>query len=67
MNAEVQLDPFAPLTPPTPSPQELEAAWFDAPRPSLPSPRPACFSVPAARPSAPPPPIDDPIADHWFR
>jgi len=67
MNVEVQLDPFAPLTPTTPSLQELEAAWFDAPRPSLAPLRPSCSSVPAARPSTPPPPIDDPIADCWFR
>lgn len=64
MNVEVQLDPFAPLTPGAPSLQELEAAWFDAPRPSR---TPSFSSIPAARPSAPPPPIDDPIADCWFR
>ncbi len=64
MNVDVQLDPFAPLTPATlatPSAQELEAAWFDAPRPSS---RPPFLG---ARPSVPPPSIDDPVADPWFR
>jgi len=70
MNVDVQLDPFAPLTPATPSAQELEAAWFDAPRPSSRSSFPARAArlpFPAARPSAPPPSIDDPVADPWFR
>jgi hypothetical protein len=61
MNVEVQVDPFAPLSPASPSPQELEAAWFDAPRPASRPP------FPSARPSAPPPSIDDPVADPWFR
>jgi hypothetical protein len=64
MNFEVQLDPFAPLTAAGPSAQELEAAWFDAPRPHR---SPSFFSALAAPPSAPPPSIDDPAVDPWFR
>lgn len=62
MNVEVHLDPFAPPSVATPTPPELEAAWFDSRR-AAPSSRP----FPCARPSAPPPPIDDPVADPWFR
>ena len=67
MNAEVHQDPFASPSVPSLSPQDLENAWFAAPRlsgridPSLRTPRPS------AVPSSPPPAIDDPVADLWFK
>jgi hypothetical protein len=61
MNAEVHLDPFAAPPAPSLSQQDLEVAWFDAPRRSS---RPLFPCSPA---STPPPPIDDPLADPWFR
>jgi hypothetical protein len=58
----IHSDPFAPRrpaagAPPTP---ELETAWFDASKRS--------YSSRPPKPTTPPPaPIDDPIADDWFR
>lgn len=62
MNADVQLDPFALPTEPALSQQDLELAWFDAPRYSSRPPFPCSASQ-----APPPPPIDDPVADPWFR
>jgi hypothetical protein len=63
MNAEVHLDPFAapPSLDPTASDKDLEVAWFDAPRHSSRPP------FPCARASAPPPELNDPVADPWFK
>lgn len=67
MNAEVHQDPFASTSVPSLSPQDLENAWFAAPRrpgriePSLRSPRPS------VAPSSLAPAIDDPVADLWFK
>ena len=65
MSTEVHQDPVVPclqtsFSIPLPEP-ELESAWFDAPRPSSRPSRPATI-----RPAAPTP-IDDPMADNWFR
>lgn len=63
MSANTQRDPFVPRLETSRSirvPElELEAAWFDAPRRSS---RPPSVSTRSAAP-----PIDDPIADDWFR
>ena len=61
------LAPFAPLAPLAPceihrDPFAAETAWFDAPRRSS---RPPRLPVPSQMP--PSPPIDDPVADPWFR
>ena len=62
MNAEVHQDPFAAPHDPILPQQDLEVAWFDAPRRSS---RPAPSSCSPSQ--FPAPPIDDPVADPWFR
>ena len=60
--------PFVLRDEPPPHEPELDMAWFDAParRSSRP---PRSVRAPASSPSKGPPPlpIDDPIADRWFR
>ena len=68
MAPHVQPDPFAPLRERAPKLQDhpLEAAWFDAPaRRSTRPPKPLTPSL--RPPSLPPAPIDDAVADVWFR
>jgi len=47
----------------------LETAWFDAPRRSSRPPQssPPFRTLPPPLPPQPPAPIDDAIADEWFR
>jgi hypothetical protein len=64
MKPETQPDPFTLHASESPANEvaravpahAVESAWFDAPRRSSRPPR-----------SAPPPPIDDAVADAWFR
>ncbi len=71
MNAEVHQDPFAApegVTSSMPEPQELEVAWFDAPARRSSRPFPVGPNAPVSPSQMPPaPPIDDPIADPWFK
>lgn len=62
MNADVHRDPFAAPRDVSPPQQDFEVAWFDAPRRSSRAP----FSCSASQPPAPHP-IDDPVADPWFK
>lgn len=67
MNAEVHQDPFAAPAPPSPAQQEVEVAWFDAPRRSSRPPFPCSPSLPPPQPPPSRSSIDDPVADPWFR
>ena len=68
---DFHVDPFVqppPLPRPSSQQHEVETAWFDAPRHRSASSRPrkSIASIPPSQ-VPPAPPIDDPIADDWFR